>query len=156
MKRFVYIVIAVIMIVGTVVSVGCLNDETRTTDDISLIFERIVSGDDIPTYIPFGYEGLIAEYEYVEHIYHQGDSYSDRSIFRTTYIYDSEASASKRFPSLYRTYKDDVVQVGNIIYLNQNYKNAIVTSSSHWQLNYQQMLESMLEKDYLLISPENP
>ena len=156
MKRFVYIVIAAVLVLSTVVTAGCLNDETRTTDDISLIFERIISGDQIPEYINFGYEGLIAEYEYVEHVYHQGDSFSDRSIFRTAYIYESEAAASKRFPSLYRTYKDDVMQVGNIIYLNQNYKNAVVTSSSHWQLNYQQMLEQMLDKGYLLISPENP
>ena len=40
----------------------------------------------------------------------------------------------------------NVVQVGNIIYLNQNYKNANATSSSQWLLDYQQMPESMLER----------
>ena len=156
MKRFVYMIAAVIMVLGTVLTAGCLNDETRTTDDVSLVFERIISGDQIREYINYGYEGLIAEYEYVEHIYHQGESFSYRSIFNTAYIYDTEASATKRYQSLYRTYKDDVIQVGNKIYLNQIYENAVVTSSIHWQLNYQQMLEQMLENGYVLISPANP
>ncbi|MBR6332583.1 MAG: hypothetical protein IKR78_05600 [Dehalococcoidales bacterium] len=156
MKRFAYIALAVIMIIGTVITAGCLNTETKTTDDIHLVFERIVSGDDIPKYIPFGYEGLIAEYEYVDHVYHQGDSFTDHSIFRTTYIYDSPESAAKRYTSLKRTYKDDVVQVGNIIYLNEIRQNAVITSSIHWQKNYNEMLEYMLDSDFLLISPENP
>ncbi len=155
MKKLCLILCSVVSIMGLVLFSGCMS-ETKTTDDISQIFERIISGDQIAEYIPFGAEGLICEYEYVEHVYHVGDSKAYLSIFRTAFIYDSEESASKRFTSLKRTYKDDAVQVGNVLLVNQNFINTNVGTITGGQRTYNELFEYMDEHGYILIEPEKP
>ena len=60
-----------IFVILSVALTGCSSD-TKSNSDYSQIFERIISGDQIAEYIPFGADGLVSEYEYVEHIYHYG------------------------------------------------------------------------------------
>ena len=155
MKKFGLMLLAVMSIFVLVGTSGCM-EETKTTNDVSQVFERIISGDQIATYIPFGSDGLICEYEYVEHVYHYGDSKAYLSIFRTAFIYESEEAASKRFTSLKRTYKDDAAQVGNILYVNQNFINTDVGTITGGQRTWDELFDFMAEQDYVLIKPDKP
>ena len=155
MKKFCLMLLAVMSISVMVFSSGCM-EETKTTNDVSQIFERIISGDQIAQYIPFGSEGLICEYEYVEHVYHYGDSKAYLSIFRTAFIYETEEAASKRFTSLKRTYKDDAMQVGNVLLVNQNFINTDVGTITGGQRTWDELFDFMAEQDYILIEPDKP
>ncbi len=129
---------------------GCSGD-TKTTNDVHQIFERVISGDQIAEYIPFGYEGLIAEYEFVDHVYHYGDDVPFVSVYRTAFIYDSVEAASKRFSSLKRTYKDDCSQQGNALLVNYSYYRSSLYLNG--VLTFEEHITDAIENGFLYIEP---
>ncbi|MBR6331988.1 MAG: hypothetical protein IKR78_02515 [Dehalococcoidales bacterium] len=153
MCKRIFSVIMCLGVISALVLSGCSSD-TKSNSDYSQVFERIISGDQIAEYIPFGADGLVAEYEYVEHIYHYGDARAWQTLFRTAFIYDSVEAASKRFTSLKRTYKDDAVQVGNVLYVNQYFVYDNKYSSNDGQKSYDDLFDYMADYEYVLIRAE--
>ena len=84
MKKALSIFLSVLCIVSFVTLAGC-SGGTQSSNDYSQVFERIIAGDMIAEYIPFGSDGLVSEYEYVEHVYHYGDARAWMTIFRPAY-----------------------------------------------------------------------
>ena len=150
MKKAIYTCIALIFILSIGI-VGC-SETTKTTNDIHQIFERVISGDQIAEYIPFGYDGLIAEYEFVDHVYHYGDDVPFVSTYRTAFIYDSEEAATKRFSSLKRTYKDDCMQEGNTLFVNYSYYRSSLYLNG--ELTYDEHITDAIENGFIFIDPE--
>ena len=150
MKKIVYSLLAVVILVPLVAFSGCTK-ETKTTAEEHQVFERIISGDQIAEYIPFGADGLVAEYEYVDHIYHYGDARAWHTVFRTAYIYDTVDAATKRFSSLKRTYKDDAMQVGNVLLVNQDFVYDNKYSSNDGQKSYIDLIDYMADYGYIYV-----
>ncbi|MBR6332582.1 MAG: hypothetical protein IKR78_05595 [Dehalococcoidales bacterium] len=150
MKKILCICIALICISSLGIA-GCTGD-TKTTNDVHQIFERMISGDQIAEYIPFGYDGLIAEYEFVDHVYHYGDDVPFVSVYRTALVYDTVEAATKRFSSLKRTYKDDCTQQGNTLFVNYSYYRSSLYLNG--ELTYDEHITDALENGFIFISPE--
>ena len=150
MKKILYLLLAAMTLISVMSVSGCA-EETKTTAEEHQVFERIISGDQIAEYIPFGADGLVAEYEYVDHIYHYGDARAWHTIFRTAYIYDTVEAATKRFTSLKRTYKDDAMQVGNVLLVNQDFVYDNKYSSNDGQKSYTDLFDYMADYEYVLV-----
>ena len=148
MKRLLYILLAAMSLFSVLAFTACIEEETKTTDDQIQIFERFISGDDIPLYIPFGYEGLVSQYEYTKHYYRVGEISPYMTDKFSAYYYDSEAAAEKRFTSLKRTYKDEVSLVGNVIYIHQH--GFIWPAHDHAAVRVD-ITEDFLKNGYILV-----
>lgn len=153
MKRIISSIVATVFIAGLFLLAGC---GSKGSTDFSQVFERMIAGDQIAQYIPYGADGLISEYEYVEHIYHQGESKAYLSIFRTAYTFDTEEHAQKRFTTLQRSYKDDVVIQGRAVYVNQEFNNSNVGTITGGQRTYDEMFDYMADQGYTLIEKKDP
>ena len=101
----------------------------------------------IPKYIQYGADGLICQYERVEHVYHADELKAYKTYFNTVMIFDDQTYADKRFTSLKRTYKDDVIQDGCAIYINQEFFHTDTIS----KLTFQEMPDYMAGLEYVLI-----
>ena len=114
--------------------------------DYYQFFERFIYGDDIAKYISFGTEGLVSQYEFIKHYYHEDSNKAYQTLFMTAMSFDSEELAQKRYTSLARTYKDDVVIDGTRIYINQLYVYSDYEMS--YKNSYDEVKVNMAETGY--------
>ncbi len=114
--------------------------------DYYQFFERYIAGDDVTKYIPFGADGLVSQYEFIKHYYHEGDNKAYQTLFLTGMSFESEEAAQKRYTSLARTYKDDVVIDGTRVYINQFHQYSDYDMS--YKNSFDEVRENMLETGY--------
>lgn len=121
MKKSFLSFFAVLLVLSSLLT-GCLSSDNSSKKVVmTQIFERIISGDEIAQYVPFGADGLISQYNYAKFSYADGDTKPFFGEYVTAYIFDNAEHAQKRYTSLYRTYQDRVVIVDNVIYLNEDH-----------------------------------
>ena len=145
-KKIVLSFISIIMILCLALPLGCSAGNT----DKSLVFERIISGPDIPKYIQFGADGLICQFERVEHVYRADELKAYKTLFNTVMIFENPEFAEKRYVSIKRTHKDDAMIDGCSIYINQEFFHTDTIS----KLTFYEMPEYMDGLEYVLISSD--
>ena len=114
--------------------------------DYYQFFERYIAGDDITRYVPYGADGLISQYEFIKHYYHEGDNKAYQTLFLTGMSFDTEEHAQKRYTSLHRTYKDDVVIDGTRVYINQFHQYSDYDMS--YKNSFDEVRDNMLDTGY--------
>ncbi len=121
MKKSLLSFFAVLLVLCSLLT-GCLSSDNSSKRVVrTQIFERIISGDQIAQYVPYGADGLISQYNYFKFSYADGDTKPFYGEYVTAYIFDNAANAQKRYTSLYRTYQDRVVIIDNVVYLNEDH-----------------------------------
>jgi hypothetical protein len=142
MKR----ILAVFLLLVVFSICGCSSGNASSTD-YNQVFERIISGDEISQYISYGTEGLVSEYEYVEHHYHRDGSKAFETQFNYAYVFANEQAAQKRFESIKRTYGDSATISGKSIYINQLYVYSDYEMS--YKLNFEEEKAQRLSNGYI-------
>ncbi len=146
MKKIVLSFISIVLVLVMTIPLGCSVENT----DKSLVFERIISGPSIPKYIQFGADGLICQFERVEHVYRADELKAYKTLFNTVMFFETPEFAEKRYVSVKRTYKDDAMLDGCAIYINQEFFHTDTIS----KLTFYEMPEYMEGLEYVLVSSD--